>query len=135
MLRAEEREALVAAALAAREQAYAPYSHYHVGAALLTEDGALITGANVENAVYPLGICAERVAVAKAVSEGHRRFRAIAVASETGVAPCGACRQTLREFAEHLPILLVDAQGRVVREVDLADLLPLAFSAQDLDAA
>ncbi|NPA26195.1 MAG: cytidine deaminase [Chloroflexi bacterium] len=132
MLRPDEREALVAAALAARERAYAPYSHYHVGAALLLADGTLVTGANVENAVYPLGICAERVAVAKAVSEGRREFRALAVASETGVAPCGACRQTLREFAEHLPILLVDAQGRVVREVDLADLLPYSFSAADL---
>ncbi len=126
---------LVAAALEARQRAYAPYSGYAVGAALLTTDGSIVTGSNVENAVYPLGICAERVAVARAVHEGHRRFRALVVATVNGGTPCGACRQTLREFAAELPILIVDAQGRTVLETDLADLLPHAFSPQDLPAA
>ena len=123
---------LIEAALEARQRAYTPYSHYAVGAALLTEDGTIITRANVENAVYPLGICAERVAVARAVHAGHTRFRALVVATVNGGTPCGACRQTLREFAAELPIVTVDAQGRVVLETDLAALLPHAFSPRDL---
>ncbi len=123
---------LVEAALQARARAYAPYSHYTVGAALLTADGTIVTGANVENAVYPLGICAERVAVVRAVHEGHTRFQALVVATANGGTPCGACRQTLREFAAELPILIVDGEGRVVLETDLAELLPYAFSPADL---
>jgi len=123
---------LVEAALQARKRAYAPYSRYAVGAALLTEDGDIVTGANVENAVYPLSLCAERVAVARAVHEGHTRFKALVVATANGGTPCGACRQTLREFAAALPILVVDGQGRVVLETDLAELLPYAFSSSDL---
>ncbi len=126
---------LVAAALEARQRAYAPYSGYAVGAALLTADGSIVTGSNVENAVYPLGICAERVAVARAVHEGHHRFRALVVATVNGGTPCGACRQTLREFAAELPILIVDARGRTMLETDLAELLPHAFSPQDLPPA
>ncbi|NPA30772.1 MAG: cytidine deaminase [Chloroflexi bacterium] len=127
-----EWQPLIEAALQARQRAYAPYSRYAVGAALLTADGAIVTGANVENAVYPLGICAERVAVARAVHEGHTRFRALVVATANGGTPCGACRQTLREFAAELPILIVDGQGRVVLETDLTELLPYAFSPTDL---
>ncbi len=123
---------LIEAALQARQRAYAPYSHYRVGAALLADDGTIITGSNVENAVYPLGLCAERVAVARAVHEGHTRFRALVVATANGGTPCGACRQTLREFAAHLPILVVNGDGQVVLETDLAELLPHAFSPADL---
>ncbi len=128
----QDWQPLIEAALQARQRAYAPYSHYTVGAALLTEDGTIVTGANVENAVYPLGICAERVAVVRAVHAGHTRFKALVVATANGGTPCGACRQTLREFAADLPILVVDGQGRVVLETDLAELLPHAFAPDDL---
>lgn len=132
MLRQDERTRLIRAAAAARKHAYAPYSHYAVGAALLTEDGQVITGANVENAVYPLGLCAERVAVFKAVSEGLRGFRGLAVVTENGGTPCGACRQVLWEFAPHLWVVVADAQGRVHWEGPLRNLLPNAFDMDTL---
>jgi len=122
---------LIERAQAARERAYAPYSNYRVGAALLTKSGRVYTGCNVENAVYPLGICAERVAVTKAVSEGEREFVALAVVTENGGAPCGACRQTLREFGEDIVVLIADASG-VYRETTVARLLPDSFSAANL---
>ncbi len=131
----EQYEVLLSRAAAARERAYAPYSHYHVGAAVLMESGQVFSGCNVENAVYPLGLCAERVAVFKAVSEGERRVQAVAVSTENGGSPCGACRQVLREFGdETMIVLLVDASGRV-REMTLGELLPESFSARDLEAA
>lgn len=134
-LSADQREALLSRALAARERAYAPYSHYHVGAAILTEGGELVSGCNIENAVYPLGLCAERVAVFKAVSEGAQRVLAVAVATENGGSPCGACRQVLREFGdEDMVILLTDAQGQV-RETTLGALLPESFTVRDLEEA
>ncbi len=115
----------------AREWAYAPYSNYRVGAALLGRSGRIYTGCNVENAVYPLCTCAERTAVVKAVSEGEREFVALAVVTENGGPPCGACRQTLREFAEDLVILIGDAAGHY-RQTTLSRLLPESFSAADL---
>ncbi len=124
---------LIEKARAARERAYAPYSNYRVGAALLGRSGAVYTGCNVENAVYPLGLCAERVAIAKAVSEGEREFVALAVVTENGGAPCGACRQTLREFGEEIVVLIADTTG-AYRETTVADLLPDSFSAEDLEA-
>jgi cytidine deaminase len=124
-------EDLVAQAITAREDAYAPYSSYKVGAALLAKSGQVYTGCNVENAVYPLTICAERVAVAKAVSEGERSFTAIAVASENGGSPCGSCRQVLREFGKKIVVLIADTGGDY-RETRVADLLPDSFSANDL---
>jgi cytidine deaminase len=124
-------EDLVAQAIEARENAYAPYSNYKVGAALLAKSGQVYTGCNVENAVYPLTICAERVAVVKAVSEGERFFIAIAVASENGGSPCGSCRQVLREFGERTVVLIADITGDY-RETRVADLLPDSFSAKDL---
>jgi len=98
---------------------------------LLGRSGRIYTGCNVENAVYPLCTCAERTAVVKAVSEGEREFVALAVVTENGGTPCGACRQTLREFAEDLIILIGDAQGHW-RQTTLSQLLPESFSAADL---
>ena len=126
------REKLVAQAGEARQRAYAPYSGYTVGAALLTKSGRIYTGCNVENAVYPLCTCAERVAVVKAVSEGEQAFDALAVATENGGAPCGSCRQTLREFGEDIVVLIADAAG-AYRETTVAELLPDSFGANDLN--
>jgi cytidine deaminase len=126
------REKLVAQAREARQRAYAPYSGYTVGAALLTKSGRIYTGCNVENAVYPLCTCAERVAVVKAVSEGEKEFKALAVATENGGAPCGSCRQTLREFGEEIVVLIADATG-AFRETTVAELLPDSFGANDLN--
>ena len=125
------REKLVAQAREARQRAYAPYSGYTVGAALLTKSGRIYTGCNVENAVYPLCTCAERVAVVKAVSEGEQEFDALAVVTENGGAPCGSCRQTLREFGEDIVVLIADAGG-AYRETTVAELLPDSFGANDL---
>jgi cytidine deaminase len=125
------REKLVLAAREARERAYAPYSNYRVGAALLTEDGQVFTGCNVENAVYPAGNCAERVAIEKAVSEGNRRFVAIAVATDNGGTPCGVCRQVMNEFAPNLIVILADAEG-ITSEMPLQALLPHAFGPKDI---
>jgi len=106
-----DREELIRQAIAARERAYAPYSDYKVGAALLGRSGRVYTGCNVENAVYPLVTCAERTAVVKAVSEGEREFVALAVATENGGSPCGSCRQTLREFGDDIVVLIADVTG------------------------
>jgi cytidine deaminase len=127
-----DREELISEAQAARERAYAPYSGYKVGAALLGKSGQVYTGSNVENAVYPLCTCAERVAVVKAVSEGEREFDALAVATENGGTPCGSCRQILREFCEGTVVLIADASG-AYRETTVAELLPDSFSATDLN--
>ena len=126
----EDRE-MVRLAQAARENAYAPYSHYDVGAALLTASGQVFTGCNVENAVYPMTLCAERTAIVKAVSEGQREFVAITIATRNGGSPCGACRQVMREFAPHLRILLADDAGHV-RQFTLDQLLPESFGPESL---
>jgi len=126
------REELISQAVQAREHAYAPYSGYRVGAALLGKSGRVYTGCNVENAVYPLVICAERVAVVKAVSEREQEFVALAVVTENGGAPCGSCRQTLREFGADIVVLIADATG-AYRETTIAELLPDSFSAADLN--
>ena len=122
--------ALRDAARKVREKAWAPYSKYHVGAAVLTDSGVIFTGCNVENASYGLTICAERVAICSAVAQGHRSFRAICI-SLTGVpVPCGACRQFLMEFSPELPVLLdnLDSPGGTDPEVVLlSELLPRAF--------
>jgi cytidine deaminase len=134
MTRADiDREGLVQQAADARRRAYAPYSGYDVGAALLTASGHVYTGCNVENAVYPLVMCAERVAVFEAVCQGERDFEAIAVVTENGGAPCGSCRQVLREFGEQTVVLIADAHGNV-RETTVGELLPDSFSAADLDS-
>jgi cytidine deaminase len=127
---------LVAAARAARERAYAPYSRFRVGAALLTDQGDVVTAANVENASYGLAICAERSAVVAAIAAGYRRFEAIAVAG-TGldpVTPCGACRQVLREFPNgvELEVLCAGEAGDALLTTTLGTLLPDGFGPESL---
>lgn len=134
MLTSDERESLINAAKEARQWAYAPYSKYAVGAALLSKSGRVYEGVNVENAVFPMTICAERVAVFKAVSEGERDFVAIAVVTKNGGSPCGACRQVLAEFGMDTLVLIADETGRLVREATVKDLLPGAFGSHDLKA-
>ena len=124
-----DEQRLIDAALAARQQAYAPFSQFQVGAALRSVDGQIFLGCNVENASYGLTICAERGAVMAAVVAGQRKFDGLAIALAGGGTPCGACRQVLAEFCPDLTILLVDANepARVAR-VQLADLLPGRFT-------
>jgi len=128
----DARDELIQAALQARQWAYAPYSKYRVGAALLTASGRIYDGGNVENAAYPTSMCAERVAVFKAVSEGEQNFVAVAVATENGGTPCGACRQVLSEFGLDTIVLVVDEQGTPVLETTVGGLLPGAFGPGDL---
>ncbi len=122
-------EPLVAAARAAREHAYAPYSHFAVGAALLMEDGSIHAAANVENCIPALSVCAERNAMSAAASAGLRHPRAAAVVTDATppARPCGLCRQTLIEFARDLPILVVNVHGDR-EETTLAELFPQPFS-------
>jgi cytidine deaminase len=124
---------LLEAALRARENAHAPYSHFRVGAAIEDSAGRVHTGCNIENASYGLTICAERVAIFKAMSEGVRAFRRIAIATDTEALapPCGACRQILWEFGGDLEIVLVNPRGKTETH-RLKDLLPRAFDASSL---
>jgi cytidine deaminase len=132
MLTDDLRTKLVNQAVAARQRAYAPYSHYMVGAALLTVSGRIFEGANIENAAYPVTICAERVAVFKAVSEGEKEFVAVAVVTANGGSPCGSCRQVLAEFGLDTTVIIADKDGRVVLETTVGELLPGAFRPDDL---
>lgn len=132
MLTKEQRTALLQAAKEAQERSYSPYSEYAVGAALLAADGAVYKGANIENAVYPLSLCAERVAIFKAVSEGQHDFEAIAVVTRDGGSPCGACRQVMAELAPNAVVLIADQNGNVVQETSVAELLPGAFGPKNL---
>ena len=127
-----DAEQLVELAINARKQAYAPYSNYDVGAAVLTDDGRIYTGCNVENAVYPLTLCAERVAVSKAISEGARRIVAAAVATEHGGTPCGSCRQVLREFGASDTLVFIARTDGTFEQRTLDQLLPESFSINDL---
>jgi len=124
---------LVEAARSARERAHAPFSKFKVGAALETEDGTIVTGCNIENATYGLTLCAERVAMFKAISEGHRRFTRVAVVADTEAptSPCGPCRQILWEFGGDLEVILANLHEEKGR-YRLADLLPLPFDARML---
>lgn len=128
----EQRDELVRRARQARAYAYAPYSGYTVGAAVLSASGRVYSGANVENAAYPSGICAERAAVFAAVGAGEREIAAVAVATENGGTPCGSCRQVLSEFGPQAIILMVDGSGTVVAQATLSELLPNAFGAGHL---
>lgn len=128
------KEQLIQEAIEARQQAYAPYSQFAVGAALLTGSSRIYRGCNVENASYGLTNCAERTAIFKAVSEGDRKIEAIAVVADTEgpVSPCGACRQVLAEFCdEHTKIYLTNLHGHT-EEWTMAQLLPGAFLSKDL---
>lgn len=125
-------EQLAQLALQARQNAYVPYSHYRVGAALVGASGKIYLGCNVENAAYPVSLCAERVAVFKAVSEGERQFAAIAVATDNAGSPCGSCRQVMAEFALEMPVYLVNGAGEVVHTTSVGELLPGAFLPQHL---
>jgi len=128
----EIKQKLIEAAIQARQWAYAPYSKYAVGAALLTRSGRIYDGVNVENAAYPTTMCAERVAVFKAVSEGEREFEAIAVVTVNGGSPCGSCRQVLAEFGLETLVLIATTEGQLLQETTLGALLPGAFTPKDL---
>lgn len=125
---------LLDAAWKARDQAHAPYSGFHVGAALLRASGEIVGGCNVENAAYPSSLCAERTAICAAVSQGMKMGEMVALVvvteAESLTPPCGACRQVLAEFAERLPILLANRKERALH--DLADLLPHSFTGRNL---
>jgi cytidine deaminase len=124
---------LVTAARAARRNAYVPYSHYAVGAAVLAKSGKVYTGCNVENAAYPTSLCAERVAIFKAVSEGERELIALAVVTSNVGSPCGACRQVFSEFAEDdAVILLATARGNWRKKFTMKQILPDRFGPEHL---
>ena len=135
MLTNEDRRALIAKAVQAYHQAYAPYSNYAVGAALMAESGKIYDGVNIENAVYPLTVCAERVAIFKAVSEGERSFSTIAVVTKNGGTPCGSCRQVMAEFNPEATVLIANLKGELVGEYLVKELLPSAFGDADLEEA
>lgn len=129
-----EKQALIAKAIEARQAAYVPYSRFPVGAALLTEDGEVVLGCNIENAAFSLCNCAERTALFKAYSEGKRAYRALAVAADTPgpVSPCGACRQVMAELCPpQMPVYLANLNGDVM-ETTVSALLPGAFTKEDL---
>ncbi|MBI5564420.1 MAG: cytidine deaminase [Chloroflexi bacterium] len=123
---------LIAQAVEARKRAYAPYSRYKVGAALLGKSGKVYLGCNVENASYSHTVCAERTAILKAISEGEREFEAIAVVTRNGGSPCGACRQVMVEFAPELTIYIADKSGEY-RATTMSELLPDSFTPKQLE--
>lgn len=127
-----ETQNLVNRAIKARENAYCPYSHFAVGAALLCEDGTIYEGCNIENVSYGLTNCAERTAIFKAVSEGHTRFKALAVVADTEgpCAPCGACRQVMSEF--NIPLIIMANLKGTIKMVSMEELLPFSFSECDV---
>ena len=128
-----DREALIAAARAAREHAHAPFSRFKVGAAVLARPGRLFGGCNIENASYGLTLCAERVAIFKAISEGERGFEAVAVVTDTDTLtpPCGACRQIIWEFCGDAEVILANLAGRI-EVYRMSELLPKPFDASNL---
>jgi len=128
----QEKQSLIDLANTARQRAYAPYSNYPVGAALRTKTGRIFTGVNVENAAYPQTMCAERVAVFKAVSEGEKEFEVISVVTDNGGSPCGGCRQVLAEFGLDTIVLMADRNGKLIKETTVRELLPEAFMPEHL---
>jgi cytidine deaminase len=129
----QEKQSLVELANTARQRAYAPYSHYPVGASLRTKTGRIFTGVNVENAAYPQTMCAERIAIFKAVSEGEKEFDVITVVTDNGGSPCGGCRQVMAEFGLDTIVILADGSGRIVKETTVKELLPEAFTPEHLE--
>lgn len=134
MLNDEIVQNLVGQATAARRQAYVPYSKFPVGAALLTKSGKIYTGCNVENASFGMTVCAERVAIWKAVSEGETEFEALAVVTNIAGTPCGACRQVMVEFAPDMPVVIADLSG-IDTMTSVDNLLPHAFRPEHLQQA
>ncbi len=132
MINDELRSKLIQEAIAARKWAYAPYSHYSVGAAVLAGSGRIYSGVNVENAAFPTTICAERTAIFSAVSQGEREFDAIAVVTANGGTPCGSCRQVLAEFGLEIVVIIADQEGNLIQETTVDRLLPAAFRPGDL---
>jgi cytidine deaminase len=128
----QEKQSLVDLANAARQRAYVPYSNYAVGSSLRTKTGRIFTGVNVENAAYPQTMCAERIAIFKAVSEGEREFDVITVVTDNGGSPCGGCRQVMAEFGLDTVVLLADGNGHIVKETTVRELLPEAFTPEKL---
>jgi cytidine deaminase len=128
----EEKQSLIDLAKEARRRAYVPYSRYPVGAALRTKSGRIYTGVNVENAAYPQTMCAERVAIFKAVSEGETEFEIIAVVTNNGGSPCGGCRQVMAEFGLETVVLFADGNGTLTKETTVNELLPEAFTPKHL---
>ena len=128
----QEKQSLIDLANVARQRAYVPYSKYPVGSTLRTKTGRVYTGVNVENAAYPQTMCAERVAIFKAVSEGEREFEVITVVTDNGGSPCGGCRQVMAEFGLDTVVLLADGSGKLVKEMTVRELLPEAFTPVDL---
>ena len=126
------QKALIEQALEARSHSYSPYSHYAVGAALLTPNGEIIKGCNVENASYGLTLCAERSAIMSAVSQGDREFTTIAIVTKDGAFPCGACLQVLNEFNPNMLVLIVNEKGDIVHQTQLSSLFPHAFGPRNL---
>lgn len=124
----QEKQSLIDLANTARQRAYAPYSNYPVGAALRTKTGRIFTGVNVENAAYPHTMCAERVAIFKAVSEGEKEFEVISVVTDNGGSPCGGCRQVMAEFGLDTIVLMADGSGKLIKETTVKELLPEAFT-------
>ncbi len=124
---------LIKAAAKVRENAYAPFSNFRVGAALVTDDDEIFTGCNVESASYGLTVCAERVAIWKAISEGKHKIKHIAVVADTEVLtpPCGACRQIIWEFSGDIPVIMANLKGKV-ETMQMKDLLPSAFDTKFL---
>lgn len=132
MLTQAKKTELIQQAIQVRQFSYSPYSHYAVGAALLTRSGKVYTGVNVENAVFPLTNCAERTAIFKAVTDGEKEFEAIAVVTENAGTPCGSCRQSLAEFGLDILVIIADLEGKIAHELSIAELLPGAFTPKDL---
>lgn len=128
----EIRNKLIQEAISARAWAYAPYSHYSVGAAVLAGSGRIYSGVNVENAAYPTTMCAERVAIFSAVCQGEREFEAIAVVTANGGTPCGSCRQVMAEFGLETVVIIADQEGNLLQETTVEQLLPAAFRPGDL---
>lgn len=128
----DEKTKLIQIAIDARKKAYVPYSHYPVGAALLTKSGKIYTGANIENAAFSVTICAERTAIFKAVSEGERDLQAIAVVTKNGGTPCGSCRQAMAEFNPNMKIYIANEKGELVQETTLKEILPGYFGPESL---
>ncbi len=133
MINKNERQKLASAASEIRKKAYAPYSSFRVGASLLSDDGGISGGVNVESSSYGLSVCAERNAIASALANGKRKFLALAISSRGAVTPCGACRQVIHDVCGNIDIILGDENGNIREITSTAALLPEAFGDKDLD--